>query len=122
MRGRGRSKVCCWLGRVLQVDYCETSGDVEAELAFDADGLKRNRAGRAADQCVGANPGTDGCTGGYSAVATRERTWSRIGGRRNYRPDDLAASEIADIDPNFGNVASIMLDSGRPRIGAVEGT
>src|ERR1700730_342884 len=53
----------------LQVDRWETTGDVEAGLAFDADRLKRKRAAKAADQCVSANLGTHGRTGGYSAVA-----------------------------------------------------
>ena len=63
----------------------------------------------AADQCVGANTGTNGRSGGCPGVAAGKRTRPRKGCGRDHIPQHPATGRITYIDTELGDAADIML-------------
>ena len=101
------------MGLIAQADRSDAGRDIEPGIAFEADRLQRNRAVGAADQHIGADPDADrGARGGTSEVSGK-RARSHIVGRRKHRPNQDPASGEADVGPEPGDGAIIVILAAR---------
>src|SRR5690242_13825712 len=72
-------------------------GGIEAELPLDADRLQVDRAGSAADENVGADPGADCRLDGRAVIDAAQRAVMIARRRREDGPDETTARGETDI-------------------------
>src|ERR1700720_2217121 len=84
-------------------------GECKPGLRLNRQGLQCERAARAADERVRANPGTDSRRTADAGIVTRERSGLGSLGRSKTVPGQYALIGCADIEAEFANRAVIML-------------
>ena len=97
------------LGRAkLELRY--TGCDIQPLRRFAAKRLKTEILGGTADQRIGPQTNTDGCTGCGPDIATRKRALARTIGREIVDdPAKIGFLGYADIDTEFADTADISL-------------
>lgn len=92
-----------------QIDVDDSRDGAEAGLALQAEGLKRNRVGRAADQEVGSDPDANGGVGADTAVAAGESAVAEPHRRRVDGPGQAGLRGDADVKTDALDVSDIGL-------------
>src|ERR1700680_2344223 len=91
----------------------DADGEIEPDLAAYRNRLQRDGPVGAANQNIGAESRPDACFAGRADIVTSEET--RAGdGLSEYRPDHHAAAGHAEIKPELGDRAVIVLPPPRP--------